>query len=130
VASWLPTLLLMILLVVVLQGQCCTGCAVAITPNGAFLQGSLAFQPPPVLAAALYLAGACLAATTAPRVCSSALLTHRITLPWLHSLYRCLEPATVLLEPLLLALGTGRDHPQRRCLSGELELCAAKACCA
>ena len=68
---------------------------------------------------ALHLAGTLLASSGTAAICSSGLLTHPATRPWIHVLYRLLEPATAPLEPLLLAAGVRRDHPHRHCHCGE-----------
>jgi hypothetical protein len=87
------------------------------------LQGAVGFPLPPVLAAGVQAVGALAVALTNGRTCSSDMMQHPAAAPHLRTLYHWLEPAVAPLEPLLLAAGVGRGHPQRHCHCGECCCC-------
>ena len=81
---------------------------------------------PPLLSAAVQVAGVAAVAARNPRVCAAPYLQHPHNRRLLGRVYRLLQPAVAPLEPLLGAAGvSGENSLGRQCICGE----PAARCC-
>ncbi|KAL4440564.1 hypothetical protein ABPG75_003565 [Micractinium tetrahymenae] len=72
-------------------------------------------QLPPAATAAAAAVWTMVLASGNRRVCGLQLLQHPAAAWHVDLLYSCMHPLVAPLEPLMLAVGIGRDHPARHC---------------
>lgn len=83
------------------------------------LQAAWSLELPPLLSAAVQLAGVVAVSFRNPSTCTATYMTQPLNTRLLGRLYRVLQPAVAPLEPLLAALGVDRANTAgRQCICG------------